>query len=217
MLWKSNGGGDFEQAPLGTHVARCVRLIDIGTQEGEYGSKRQVVVSWELCDELMTQGDFAGQPFLISKYFTQSLNEKSNLRKWLITWRGRDFTPEELEGFDAKNILGVPCLLSIIANEKSGKSMASGAMKLTKGHKAPAQITPTVFFSLEPGEFDRSVFDGLSDYYRTMIEASPEYQDLIKPKAKPVPAGPTDLDEWPAEDGPELDFSEEEDDGNPDF
>lgn len=207
MLWKSNGT-DYEQAPLGTHVARCVRLIDIGTQGSEYegkkSSRRQVVVSWELCEELMTEGDFAGQPFLMSKFFTQSLNEKAKLRQWLITWRGRDFTPEELEGFDAKNILGVPCLISVTASETTGKSIVSGVMKLTKGIKPPAQITPTTFFSLEPGEFDRAVFEGLPDGFKRMVETSPEYQELSNGKA-PATQG-DDPTEW-----------EEGDDDMPDF
>ena len=45
MLWKDSGGGEFEQAPAGTHMAVCIRVIDIGTQDGEYqgkpNSKRQ--------------------------------------------------------------------------------------------------------------------------------------------------------------------------------
>ena len=35
MKWSDTGGGDFEQPPIGTHMARCVRVIDIGTQRGE--------------------------------------------------------------------------------------------------------------------------------------------------------------------------------------
>jgi hypothetical protein len=213
MLWKSNGT-DYEQAPLGTHVARCVRLIDIGTQDNEYegrkSTRRQVVVTWELPEELMSTGDFAGQPFLISKFFTQSLNEKATLRKWLITWRGGDFTPEELEGFDAKNILGAPCLLSVTASDTTGKSIASGVMKLTKGIKPPAQITPTVFFSLEPDEFDRDVFEGLSDGFKKMINLSPEWAALsAAPSAKPAPAQSDDPAEWPDD--------EEDCDDMPDF
>jgi hypothetical protein len=39
MRVSDTGGGDFEQAPAGTHMARCVRIIDIGTQFGEYQGK----------------------------------------------------------------------------------------------------------------------------------------------------------------------------------
>lgn len=205
MLWKDNGGGDYEQAPVGTHIARCVRLIDIGTQEGEYegrkNSRRQVVVGWELPDELMTKGESAGQPFLVTRFYTQSLGEKATLRKDLVTWRGRDFTPDELEGFDAKNILGVACLLSITAND-NGKSRVSGVMKLPKGTKAPDQINPTLYFSLEPGEFDATVFEGLSEGYKKMIRQSPEYREFTSD---------TTAEPWPDEE-PDLSYEEGGDD-----
>jgi hypothetical protein len=229
MQWKDNGGGDYEQAPVGTHVARCVRLIDIGTQENEYegrkSSRRQVVIGWELPEELMIKGESAGQPFLVTRFYTQSLNEKSTLRKDLITWRGRDFTPDELAGFDAQNILGVPCLVSITTNDQTGKSRVSGVMKLTKGIKPPKQVNPTLYFSLDPEEFDLSTYEGLSEGYKRMIEASPEFaeaMETLKPKGKKAakaaakPAPVDDPAEWPEEDGPELDFSEDEDD-TPDF
>ena len=33
------GGGDFQQSPAGSHIARCVKLTDLGTQTGEYEGK----------------------------------------------------------------------------------------------------------------------------------------------------------------------------------
>jgi hypothetical protein len=116
MKWR-NSGGEFVQPPTGTFLARCVRLTDLGTQTSEYEGttrvRRQVLIGWELPEELMTTGEAAGQPFLTSKFYTQSLHENATLRKDLINWRGRDFTDEELEGFDAKNILGHPCMLTL--------------------------------------------------------------------------------------------------------
>ena len=47
----AGGGKDFEQAPAGSHVARCIKIIDLGTQESEYQGvktiKNQILVSWE--------------------------------------------------------------------------------------------------------------------------------------------------------------------------
>ena len=182
MKWTDNGGGSFEQAPIGSHVARCVKVIDIGTQKGEYQGqvsiKRQVIVAWELPNELMTTGDFAGKPFVVSKFYTASLNEKATLRKDLANWRGRDFTEQELLGFDAKNILGKPCMISIIHNEKQ-KAKVSGVMALPKGMQVPDMINEPVFFSLD--DFSQLVFDQLSDGYKKLIKASPEYQAMMNP------------------------------------
>jgi len=117
MKWQSKGGGTFEQPPVGTHVARCIRIIDIGTQTSEYQGaetiRRQCIIFFELPNELMTHGEAAGKPFIASKFYTQSLNEKATLRKDLVNWRGREFTDVELEGFEPKNILDKGCLLRL--------------------------------------------------------------------------------------------------------
>lgn len=182
MKWQDNGGGDFEQPPVGTHVARCVKIIDIGTQKSEYQGKanirRQCVIGWELPNELMSEGDYAGKPFVVSKFYTASLGEKANLRKDLANWRGRDFTEAELGGFDAKNILGKSCMLALTTNDK-GKTRVTGVMALPKGTEVPPQASPTVYFSLD--EFDQATFDKLSDGYKKLIQASPEYRAVTDP------------------------------------
>lgn len=192
MQFKDSGGGDFEQPPIGTHVARCVKMIDIGTQKGEYQGlatfKRQVIIGWELPNELMTTGEYAGKPFGVSKFYTASLSEKANLRADLKNWRGRDFTPEELGGFDAKNILGKPCMLSLTSTDK-GKIKVTGVMALPKGTQVPDQVNDTLYFSLEPDEFKQEVFDSLSDGYKKMIQVSPEYQERTRVGGAPVAAG----------------------------
>lgn len=187
MQWSDSGGGDFEQPPVGTHVARCVKMIDIGTQRGEYQGKptarRQVIIGWELPNELMTEGEYAGKPFAVSKFYTQSLGEKANLRKDLTNWRGRQFTEAELSGFDAKNILGVTCMLSLTENEKQ-RVRVTGVMALPRGTPVPPQINPTVYLSLDPDEFKESVFLNLSEKMQAMIKLSPEYAALYeKPMA----------------------------------
>lgn len=179
MIVSDSGGGNFEQPPVGSHASRCIRLIDIGTQKGEYQGqinyKRQFVLAWELPNELITTGEYKDKPFTVSKFYTASLNEKATLRKDLSNWRGRDFTEEELKGFALKNILGKACMLSVIHNEK-GKARVSGVMQMPKGMPIPEQVSETVYFSLD--EFDQKVYDSLSDGYKRMIELSPEYQHL---------------------------------------
>lgn len=185
MKWKDSGGTDFEQPPIGTHVARCIKLIDIGTQQGEYQGKatyrRQVIIGWELPNELMSEGEHAGKPFTVSRFYTASLGEKANLRADLKNWRGRDFTDEELAGFEAKNILGKPCMLSVTLNDK-GKARVTGVMALPKGTPVPDQFNESLFFSLEHADFKPEVFEALSEGYKKMIRVSPEYMELTKPE-----------------------------------
>lgn len=188
MEWKETGGS-FEQAPAGTHIARCIKLIDIGTHKNEYQGQtsfpRQVIIAWELPNETMTAGDYEGKPFVVSSFYTASLHEKARLRKDLINWRGRDFTKEELGGFDPKKILGAPCMLSLSLNEKQ-KIKVTGVMAIPKGSHVPPQINDSVYFSLEPNQFDEKVFNSLSEGIRKMIEVSPEYLALTGATAKPL-------------------------------
>lgn len=180
MKWVDNGAHDFEQPPVGSHVARCVKMIDIGTQKGEYQGqaniRRQIIIGWELPTELITEGEFKGKPFSVSRFYTASLNEKSNLRKDLENWRGRSFTEQELQGFESKNILGKPCMLSLIHNDK-GRARVAGIMALPKGIAVPDQVNQIVYFSLD--DFDKKVFDALSDGYQKLIKSSPEYQQIM--------------------------------------
>lgn len=182
MKVKGNDGGEFARPEPGTYLARCVRVIDLGTQQGEYAGKptekRQIVIMWELPTELVPTGEFEGQPFLVSKFYTASLNEKANLRHDLMNWRGREFTTVELDGFELGNILGVPCLITITETD-NGKQKVTGVTAPPKGTKVPKQVNPSLMFSLEPEEFDGVIYEGLSDWFKETIAKSPEYNELV--------------------------------------
>lgn len=183
MILSDSGSTSFEQPPTGSHAARCIAIIDLGTQrttyEGEAQIKRQVIVRWELSNEMITTGDFAGKPFTVSKFYTASLHEKSGLRKDLASWRGRDFTPEELKGFDLKQVIGAACMLSVGLSEK-GKAKVTSVMGIPKGMSVPAQVNPSFHFSLDADEFKQSTFEALSKGFKEMVIASPEYQQILR-------------------------------------
>src|ERR1017187_2357864 len=121
-------GGDFEKVPEGMFIARCYSLMTIGTQtvnyKGESKFQRKLIVSWELLDDDGKMTD--GRPFVISKTYTHTLNEKGNLYTDLNSWRGKKFTKEELDGFDMTKILGVYAQLQVLHNEAdNGKTYAN--------------------------------------------------------------------------------------------
>ncbi len=167
------GGGDFQQAPIGNHVARCIRLIDLGTQHGEYQGtpnvRNQVLITWELCEEKMTDG----KPFIVSHFYTNSLNEKATLRGHLEAWRGRAFSQDELRKFDLSSILGAPAMVNVIHNDK-GKARVSAVAKLPKGMKAPEPANKPSAFWID--EWDQAAFDGLPKGLKAIIEQSDEYK-----------------------------------------
>lgn len=152
-LFVSEGSGStIPLLPEDSYPAVCCMLADLGDQYSEKFDKmsRKVAISWELPGELLDNGDSRK----LTNVYTASLNAKGNLRKDLISWRGRDFTPEELKNFDLRNIVGAPCLLQVIHKVKAdGSKWAAigGIMKLPKGMEMPkATMIPIVFDLDEP-------------------------------------------------------------------
>ena len=193
---KESGGGDFQPAPMGSHVARCIKLTDLGTQTnehmGEINIKNQVLVTWELPNEMMPPNDEGvTKPFIVSKFYTNSLHEKANLRRDLEAWRGKAFSEEELEGFDLMAVLGKPCMLSIVAKPTGGTKVGS-VSAIPKGMDVPPQFNQEESFWLD--EFSQEVFDAIPKGIQKIIEKSPEYRGL---KQDPVEALSTMDDDIP--------------------
>jgi hypothetical protein len=171
---------EFSLAPAGTHLARCYRLIDIGTRHSEYmgepTTKNEVVFGWELCHETVDTEE-GPKPAVCSKFYTNSLNEKANLRKDLEAWRGRPFTDDELKAFDLNAVLGKPCLLTIVhqANAEGRKKAKVFAVTgVPKGTVVPPQVNPSQSFWID--EWDEQVFEKLPDGFKRLITASDEFR-----------------------------------------
>ena len=82
---------NYTPPPAGMHIARCYRLIDLGTQPKSFqgkptGEARKIMASWELLGEDRMDD---GKPFTMSKSWFLSMHEKATLRKDLESWRGR--------------------------------------------------------------------------------------------------------------------------------
>lgn len=179
MNWSTGSASTFEHAPLGTHFARFIGIIDLGTQEGEYQGKktirRQNLIQWELPNELME----SGKPFTISKFYTANIrNEKANLRIDVVALRGgKDLTEDEIATFDPKSLLGQPCQVMVTKKEGSDKHTVSGLAGVPKGVQVPAATNNLVFFDLD--NFSEETFDGISEGLKKMIVKSPEYANII--------------------------------------
>jgi hypothetical protein len=178
-LTSAGGSADFAPHPQGVFAARCVRIVDLGTQTSDYMGEtkkaKKVILAFET-SETMTGGDFDGKPFLVTQRYTASLHEKAALRKDLKSWRGRDFNEEELAAFHLKNVLNAPCLLNIVHTDRGGKVYANIASitPLPKGMTANKAVGDVFFFDLD--QPDMGNFEKLSDKVKALIESSPEWK-----------------------------------------
>lgn len=186
MKWKE--GQQFENPPTGSHIARCYAVIDLGTQQhswqGETWGSRDVRISFEMPHELMTgkyNPDVKGKPFSVHLTVKQSLHVKAKLRPLLEGWRGRKFTKEELAGFDPKKLVGLPCRLALVENGEYVN--VSSVSPLGKGEVCPKQINPSVYLSLNDGEFDQAAFAGLHEKTKEKIAKCAEYAALFEDRS----------------------------------
>lgn len=184
---------NFEPTPQGNHVALCYRVIDLGTQLGEYKGKankrHKILISWEIPDEKMADG----RPFTIGQRFTWSMSEKATLRKTLESWRGRAFVESDfgVNGFDIKNIIGVGCMLNVV-HDHDGDTLYSNVAnvaRLPKNVPAPPPINKPCYVWLSREEFSSVAFESLTDGLKAIIQKSPEYLALSQPE-RPIDGDP---------------------------
>lgn len=176
----ANGGSNLPPVSEGTHLAVCNMLVDLGLQTSEVykNTSRKVLIGWEIPGETIKTED-GEHPRTLSKRYTASLNESANLRQDLAAWRGRDFTSEELEAFDLRNIIGKSCLLNVIHKESNGKTYAniSSIMALPKGmEKGVLSGKPTVF-DLDSDPL--SAVEELPKWIADIVIKSQTYQDKL--------------------------------------
>ena len=138
------------------------------------------------------------EPLTISKFYTLSLHEKSNLGIDLTSWRGRAFTEKEKQGFDITKLLGVPCMLNVIEGN-NGKSKVGSLMPLPKGTEIAEQITPSLSFAVDDYQNGKKeAFNQLSEGIRNIILRAKEFEGIEKEDNGTESAGgDDDLDDIP--------------------
>jgi len=201
-----NSGQSFDLIPAGTYLARCYQMLEIGTVKENFQGKdkdqHKVRIGWELPLERKVFNEQNGeQCYVISKEYTLSMHEKSNLRKMLEAWRGQGFTEDQAKAFDITKLLGVACMINIIHKpSKDGTrqySEIAGVIPVPKGTTVPPQENKTSVLSFD--NFDMNLFEKLPDFIKEKIRTTPEYQTMVNPNH--VQTRPEDMTE-PIDDLP---------------
>ena len=186
---QSNSTKEFKNAPPGSHLGRLYKIVDLGTQQGEWEGKatfaRKMIFYFELHgddDKGSPLVNDDGKPLIVTKYYNASLGEKATLRKHLQTWLNLDFSKMP-EGFKVENILGKFAMINVTTYQKDGKTRASveglsAVPAIVVKHGLPDGFNDISMFDLN--KFDSAKFDGLSDSIKKMIMSSPEYRALTQ-------------------------------------
>ncbi len=165
--------------PEDVYPAVCSMLVDLGDQYSEkFGrTSRKILIGWELPTEKLDNGE----PRRLSNTYTASLNAKGNLRKDLISWRGRDFTPDELKAFDLRNVVGVPCMISVIhkvGQDGTKRAVIGGVMKLPKGMAPAAPSSAPVIFDLDAPDAAARMGE-LPEWIQSRIKESETWKAMV--------------------------------------
>lgn len=130
-----SGGVDFKPHPTGPHSAVCCDIVDLGIWQDQYPGKaprnvRKIRLVFQTEEKRED-----GLRFTVGRMFTASLGEKANLRKFLESWRGVPFTPEQLAGFNLVKLIGAPAMIQVKHSTRKGGTYADldSIMQLPKG------------------------------------------------------------------------------------
>lgn len=178
----------YPQLSTGVHNARCIRVIDLGTQRNEYQGqvswKRKVMITWEVHNK------DSEEPFEISNFYNNSLYEKANLSKDLTSWRGRPFTEDEKKGFDISNLVGKVCQLNVIEGNNGKPKVAT---VLPTKDEVGIQHNKSLVFSIDQYQKgDLTIFNQLREGIRNMILQSKELEGQDQSDVKEY--GESDID-----------------------
>lgn len=195
-----------------SYPAVCVAVIDMGEQYSQAYEKwsRKVGIGWEIIGETVTI-DGQSVPRTFYTTYTASLSSKGTLRKDLVSWRGRDFTPEELRRFDLRNILGKPCFLQIVHKKSPDGSRVymnlAAVTKIPRGYPAPQATLPLLTYDIDQDDpavlaqvpdwiaqkvRDSRTFEAKMDDLDADRKAAPE-QELEKPELTELPGDEVEL------------------------
>ena len=139
------GGGSWENAPIGIHKATCCDVVDLGTQETEFGTKHQCELYFELDKATAGLVEATGNQFTVR---TQRLNlpeegnqlhEKSSLHKFLSAWRGKTLTPGD--NIELGKLVGVHAHL-VLAMKTSQKTGSEYTAITTASPKGKDEVFP---------------------------------------------------------------------------
>jgi len=183
---KSGGTTQRELIPAGMHIARCYSMVHVGTVQWEYMGEvkhtDKIRITWELPKLTKVFKEENGeQPFVISKEYTLSMHEKSNLRQDLESWRGGAFSEQQADDFDITKLLGIPCTLNIIHKQAKNGNMYNtiGSINpIMDGMDCPPQVNPSFEFNYDD-KFDLNWLREQPEFIKVMIENTPEYKGRI--------------------------------------
>ena len=172
--------GDKEKPSIpplepGVYIGICIGVVDLGDQYSQKykNSKRKVKFIWEIPSETV-EADGEQKPRWISRDFTMSSKENSNLNPFISSWNGKAYSKQDAKNIDLFDQVGLACQLNVVLNDTGEYANIETVMPLPKGFPAPE--TKTEFIKWDMDAWDDKVFEKLPEWIRDQIKKSTQYQ-----------------------------------------
>lgn len=175
--------------PKGAHIAICYAVVGLGTHEekgfnGELRLVQKCAIIWEfpkLRIEIEDkQGKVKNLPRARRQFYTLSLSDKSNLRKHLTSWRGEEFTNDEIRNFNIFDVVGMPAYMQIVHQKREDGSVRDkldSIMPLPEEFEVPELENPELAYAYDTKNKCWPEFpDNMPEWIRNQIHASLEWQ-----------------------------------------
>jgi len=164
---------DFKIPDEGMTLARCARVIEMGTQETSYGDKKQVVIWYSLPFQTEEFDGEEKQLFIRSKPMKISSWRDGTRKAGLLDHT--DALNKDATSFD--DILNKPCMLNIIHNKSvDGEKVYANIASITPvmaGQDVPELDTEPYYFDFyNPTE---ETWGYLSDYVKGKVQEAKDF------------------------------------------
>jgi len=164
----------------GSHPARLVQLLDLGTHtssfQGKERTNRKIRLTWELVDDLHVFDEAKGEePAWVSRFYTMSLDSRSALFKDLKNWVGSEVV--NADEFDLLTLLGKPCLVTVSHSTRDEKVYAEvdSVNSVPKGMNVTDLHNTEFYYLIDEHGFEGEVWDSLPEWVQNMVKDSEEY------------------------------------------
>ena len=175
MKIKDRAKPKIPPVPPGVYFAVCVGVIDLGEQYNEKFKKysNQVQIVWELQGQTV-EVDGEQKPRQLSRTFTVATKQNSNLRKFLSSWNGIQYSDEQFAELELFDQIGRGCQLNVILNDTGEYANIDSIMQIPQGFSAPQTTTPPIKWDMD--QWDDAVFETLPEWIQGKIKQSTQYQ-----------------------------------------
>jgi len=146
--------------------------------------------------DVLEGGQKVSKPRWASRRFGLTKGQKGKLLPFLVGWRGKSFTPDELTRLDLKVLLGRCCQIQVVHDYSKGENTYANiaqAIPLPKGTVVPQPENPLVWFSWTEGTPIPDTWSKGMQWVKDLLVKSKQFKNRAAFGLAPVPAAGPDV------------------------